>query len=271
MFFFFKKKKVVVDCFTADDSVYNLYKIRRAIVYYPDEIKKLPSEFLLPFMNSNIDVPVPSLKRCTGISEWYKHGAIIPLWLDFICDPEKHQAGRAPLGITDHHYLHQLENHSPIQWQDMFNDFFHIKFINPWRFRENGGIKHVWVSAFYNLQKHLDNFVIPPGIMWWDFQNQANINTFIRKNSKPFTIIAGTPLIHMIPITEKEVKYKTHLVTQQELDKIKIIPNTFSSLGSSSRNNKFFKARDEANRLDELESKFRTCPFGFGKNETKVD
>jgi hypothetical protein len=263
MLFFFKEKKVVVDCFTSDASAYNLYKIRKAVVYYPDDIKKLPPNFSVTDRATNIDVPIPSLKKCVGISEWYKHGAIMPLWLDYVCDPQKHQMGQSALGTTDDHYQRHVVSHPAIQWQGMFEDFLHIKFNNPWRFRENGDIKHVWVPAFYNLQKHIDNFIVPPGIMWWDFQPQANINIFIRKKSPKFTLLAGTPLIHMIPITERQVEYQCHLVSPLEIEKLSIMPSSFPSAGVGTRNNKFFKAKEESMRLDKLE-KASKCPFGFG-------
>lgn len=38
--FWFKRKKIIVDCFTYRKSVFELYKIRKSIHFYPDVIKK---------------------------------------------------------------------------------------------------------------------------------------------------------------------------------------------------------------------------------------
>lgn len=264
MLFFFKEKKVVVDCFTSDASAYKFYKIRKAVSFFPDDIRKMPSDIPITDRRTNIEFPLPTLKRCSGIIEHYKHGAIIPLWMDFICSPQTFAQGKSALGAADEAYAEGFNQHPSIQWQGMFEDFHQLKFLNPWRFKDTSGIKYAWGPAFYNLQKHIDNFVVPPGIMWWDFQDQANINIFIRKKAEKFTIVAGTPMVHFIPLTEREVEYKCHLVSPLELEKLATIPQSFPTISSASRNNKFFKARAEAERMDKLEEKSK-CPFGFGK------
>ena len=54
MLFFFKNKKITVDCFTSDASVYKLFKIRKAINFFPEEIKKF---VLLQDATSAVNLP----------------------------------------------------------------------------------------------------------------------------------------------------------------------------------------------------------------------
>lgn len=264
MIFNFKKSKITVDCFTSDISIYKFYKVRKAVSFYPDDIRKLPLDLTTVDQRSNIEYQIPTLKRCSGIIEHYKHGAIIPLWMDFICSPQTYAAGKSAIGAADPAYAEGFSQHPPEQWTGMFKDFHQVKFLNPWRFRDKSGIKYAWGPAFYNLHEHIDNFVVPPGMMWWDFQDQANINVFVRKKAEKFSIVAGTPMIHFIPLTEREVEYKCHFVDPMEMEKLAIIPRSFPTMSAGSRNNKFFKARAEAERMDALEKKGK-CPFGFGK------
>jgi hypothetical protein len=45
---------------------------------------------------------------------------------------------------------------------------------------------------------------------------------FINKNIDRFMIESGTPLVHMVPVTDKNVVLKHHLVSQQEFSKVGI-------------------------------------------------
>jgi hypothetical protein len=44
----------------------------------------------------------------------------------------------------------------------------------------------------------------------------ANINIFLPKNNYEFEISIGQPLVHLIPLSDKNLKIKNHLVTQEE-------------------------------------------------------
>lgn len=262
MLFFFKKKKIVVDCFTWNEPAYQFWKIRKAITYYPELFKKMPSEFWMPLTESNVRLPSPTIKRCTGINELYKHGAIIPFWTDYVCQPKDAMRQQSRLGEVDSAVRGIIAEHPPKQFEGLFNNYVHIKFGGVWNLVEKTGIKFVWIPATYNLNNHIDNFIVPPGVSFYDWQCQTNLNIFVRKDSEDFVIKAGTPMVHIIPITEKEVEYKCHLVTEQEWRTKNTIPLNFPQI-LGTRNNRYWKEKEEAERLDKLEKK---CPFGFGKD-----
>ena len=73
---------------------------------------------------------------------------------------------------------------------------------------------------------------------------------FIKKRNK-VEFKAGEPLVHLIPISEKQVEIKTHLVSVDEILKMVPRPTTYAN-----RYNFFKKS---------MESETKKCPFGFGK------
>jgi hypothetical protein len=264
MLFKFKKSKITVDCFTHVQAVYELYKIRKAILYYPDEIKSIPPWIDgPPDPKTNVKTPTPSIKQCTGIQELYKHGAIIPFWVDYYAQPKEAVAHRSRLGTTDDWYMDRITEHPREQFPGFFENYVHIKFGGVWNLVDKTGTKFLWMPATWNLNNAIDNFIIPQAVTYYDTQPQTNLNMFIRKDAEPFHILSGTPIAQIIPLTDKEVDYKCHFVSIDEWERKNTIPAGFSFTGGL-RNNKYFKAVAKAKELDALEKKAK-CPFGFGR------
>ena len=81
MFFFFKRKKIVVDCFTDNYSINELFPIQTANNFYPDWWKNLPKTY--DAMNKwGLRVSQSTMKKCPAIIDLYKTGFIMPLWSD---------------------------------------------------------------------------------------------------------------------------------------------------------------------------------------------
>jgi hypothetical protein len=205
-----------------------------------------------------------TLKQCTGINELYKHGAIIPMWLDFIAQPREAMQNKSAIGDTASLMdFNLLTWHPKVQYPGLLENYIHVKFFGRWNVVEKTGIKFIWMGATYNLNNQNENFMVPPAITFFDTQIQTNLNIFIKNDVNNFSIHAGTPIVQIIPLTEKKVDYKCHLVSEKEYLSKFPIPHEFAST-SLSRWTKWFKAKNESARLDAEETKSK-CPFGFGK------
>lgn len=259
MFFFLRKSKIVVDCFTPYRSVYEAYSIQPSIKFFPENIKNINSYKIQKEPNTNIDIKISTIKRCVGLIEYYKHGFIIPMWSDFICQPKTFLNKESALGAIASPF--NYVKHSTLQYEEtgMFDNYIHAKFGSPWKIREKTGIKFTWNSCNWNLYQYYTNFSIPPAILSFDIPIETNVNIFIFKESENFTLHAGTPLVHLVPMSDKDVKISTHLVSDEEYNKIGI-PTDFCPL-STNRYMRYKKV---------IEKQTKKCPFGFG-NETKMD
>ena len=100
--------------------------------------------------------------------------------------------------------------------------------------------------------------------MYYDEQPQSNINLFFKKDVEHFILRAGTPLIHIVPLTDKEVEWKCHLVDMQEWFSKNTIPPDLSMHYEGVRNLRYRKDKEISDKMDAEEKKGK-CPFGFGR------
>lgn len=257
--FIFKKKKIVVDCFTAMESVYNLYKIRKAVTYFPEQIKAMPSHTEVTSRETNITHKITTLKRCNGLTELYKVGFILPMWADFTSQPKTSALGQSSIGSMSKDYF--FESHPANQYPGLYTEYSHVKLVSPWRFVEKSGIRFTWNAASWNLQEHANNFIINPGVLWFDTQVTTNINMFINKKADNFVIQAGTPMVHIVPLSDADLVINNHLVSFDEWVKLDPIPRDYHQ-SSVNRFGSYYKDLEKSKEMDRKESK---CPFGFGR------
>lgn len=263
--FWFKKKKLIVDCFTYDEAAFKVYPVRKALPFYPDVIKKMPATVSLQDNQTGIDVPLATIKQCSGISGLYKYGAIIPLWTDYICQPHKALVEKkSAFGLTAGNK--QPVEHPRAQYPGLFDNFVNVKITGVWNFVEPSGTKFIVMPAVYNLNNFNNNFIVPPALSYFDIQSQCNLQLFVRKDSPDFTILAGTPILQLIPLvdTDREVEYRKHLVGVEEFTKKGEIPWNMPEVGVGVRNMRYKKMMEENKQMDKIEKKSK-CPFGFGK------
>lgn len=269
--FWIKKKKIVVDCFTYVSPAYELFPIRKATRYYPDIIKKMPSFVQgdypeLREQKTNIAVQTPTVKMCTGINELYKQGAIIPLWVDVKYTPKDFMNNKSALALTEPWYQDKIQSHPKQQFVGMFDNYIHTKLIGVWNLNTKSNIKFVWMPAIYNINNFSPDFFIPPGVTFYDWQAQTNVNAFIRKGADDFILRAGMPLIHIIPLTEDEVEYRCHKIHYDEFNRKNQVSPLYPSFINGVKWNRFWKDKAQKERMDaEDAAERRKCPFGFGK------
>ena len=82
-------------------------------------------------------------------------------------------------------------------------------------FIDNKKIDIIWQQPSYNLIKHFHKLHILPGVVNYKYQSGTNINLMMAPNTR-IELEAGTPLAHLIPMTEKNVQVKCHLVDNNE-------------------------------------------------------
>lgn len=252
--FWFKRKEIVVDCFTTLRGVYELYKPERSIEFFPEQIKNINSTFDEVDEGTKITLNRPTIKSCVGVIDYYKTGFILPMWADFVCQPTTAAKNESAIALMERPFFYH--SHTTNQYAGMFVDYLHVKLGSPWLFREKSGIKFGWNSAVWNLQKHVSNFVVLPGVVSYNHQCQTNVNIFVDKKSDNFILTAGTPLVHITPITENKVKLRHHLVDQNEYSKIGM-PTDFPSI----RPGMYNRWVRETNKVSK-----KRCPFGFGND-----
>lgn len=249
--FNFLKKDVVLHCYTARPEVYNFAPIKKASAFLPDWWKELPKTY----KRENAMQEFGTMKMCSGFTDLYSKGFIMPLWSDVkvMIGKKGEQDQNAPAYRYQFSDLVSKMGHHPTsQHNDAYplTNYQHLKLTSPWVFACEEDIDFLQIQPFWNFSQPEKMFA-PPGVVSFKYQVGTNINTFwVRENEDvthdmPFM----QPLLQYIPLTEKKVTLKLHLVSDAEFLRIGSISTPVTFLNKYKHNKKLLKTSG--------------CPFHF--------
>ena len=243
MIFFFKKQKLVVDCFTYRQDVYKHNPIDYAFKFYPDWWKKTP-----PTVRNN-SFKVPTVKKCSGIIDTYQQGFIIPLWNDFAFRVENKNIFWEHADKQSKCKVHDYQ-----QWQtyaDM-NKYYNLKIVSPWIVKCKSNINFYLTKPFWNHPLNTPYHILS-GVLNFKHNNATNIQMMVNIHEDyDYTIEACTPIVHVIPFTEKKLIIKNHLIDKFEYEKIDIANSTIKKFSGT-----YLKSVSNAKKQN------KKCPFHF--------
>lgn len=207
MFNIFRRpSKIYVDCFTDVEELPKLFPIIHASERIPNFWKTLPTT--VPHLGPQRG----TMKTCPGVSSLYRTGFIIQSWSDYWIDVENNKLSWQPQGAA--------ESHNPSQWNDAFKNHYHLKLVSPWRIREKTGVKFMFTNTIWHDEEFKPKVL--NGIVEYKYQHTTSVNMLIPKNMFPKSqlIPAGKELAHIVPLSEKDVVIKMHVVDDKELNKL---------------------------------------------------
>jgi len=225
MLFFFRKPKVIVDCFTENSGAFEFAKPDNAIKFIPDWWKNIP----VSYTPENSFFKYPTLKGCDGVINNFKYGVIIPAWCDLAIeigpkgsDFYRWQFSDSFSELSTHEYI-QFNNHIDAR------EIQHIKLHSPWYFSCKEIMHWIWTDPKWNNIK-INNYIVLPGITSFKYQHSTNINLLFYREaqSKIIDIKHRTPLMHMIPLSDKKLILKHHLVSRDEFNKLGLNPGVLT-------------------------------------------
>jgi len=244
--FFFKKKKIVVDCFTYDNSVYEYYPIVKSIKTTPKWWNELPNKVTRQSSNG-INLPGPTMKMCNGFLDLHKKTYTLPLWSDLAIKTEQDGSWKYQFSL---HTGVNIESHNRNQFGNEFDDLIHLKITPPWLFREKTGVQFYFGDPFWSRIKKLNMWYIPPGIIDYKYHGTTNVNMFLNKVDQEFIIEAGQPLGFILPLSDHDVEIKNQLVSPLEFEKMQALQRPSSFINPLKKHKKIIDSKSK-------------CPFGF--------
>ena len=156
---------------------------------------------------------IRTVKGCSGIIETFKNGYILPLWSDLAFSHSnekdwKYQFADQMSTITPH-----INN----QFQNFYTDHSFFKMDVPWLIETSENIKILTLDPFY-LTNEPKPYVVPYGFLNTTMVLPLNFFLFVKKNQQYNHLLlkAGTPLLQIIPITEKPIKFTTEVLSERE-------------------------------------------------------
>lgn len=212
---FIKRKKIIVDCFTTNIDAHDTFPIMPASKFFPNWWKRLPNAFPIE-TEAGVQIENRTMKSCSGLINHYKNGFILPLWSDLVVQTQAD-------GLGNSYSFQYADGHSNIgvhpldQMGKEFESLVHVKLTSPWRIREKSGINFIYMEPTWSQPADLLIMSTPPGTIEYKYQHTSSVNMFLEKGRR-YNFTAGRPMAHLIPLTEKEVEIKCHLVSPLEYD-----------------------------------------------------
>lgn len=249
--FIIKKSKIVVDCFTNSELMNQLHPIDYAVKFIPEEWKKLPNSVKvkgLPDPRSKMAVDASTMKKCTGFQFLYQHGFIIPAWTTMMLEAGDREG--ANFHFDPIQELKSAQHPRSIMWDSLYKGYNHFKITSPWLIREKTGVKFTWNPCNWSNTDLADRMQLVSAVIEFRAQYSSNINLFLKQNTM-VEIPAGAPLVHCIPITDKELDLRTHTLSVQEYAELhRSVSHRPVFVGHHKNMLKFLEKKDESK-----------CPF----------
>ena len=207
----FKRREIVLDCITNAAHAYDYAPIRRASKFLPSWWMDLPPN---PKIEGDLFTPL-NMRGCPGFSDLYSVGVMMPMWSDLRID-------LAPNGEYRYQYsdsISSAEAHGEEQ-RGRFAEggkYSHIKLAAPWLFKTKDDIGWLMLPAFYNNEDPAQ-YLTCLGALNFVYQHAVNVNLLmpLSPDRKLIEFKHGSPLAHLVPLTDKKIKIRNHLVDESE-------------------------------------------------------
>lgn len=196
----FFNKKITLDCFTHCSYVYESFKLKKEA--YP----KWANDDLLKNESFNI---------------LYKNSIAVPLWTDLTIQVDTFGNVKYDL-LQNSSFKFVLNNYPPDKYHELtFSNVILLNLNCPWVLKEKEGIKFSFNGLLWNYIKEVDKFWFLNKILSFKDPKSLDIDFLITLKPSYQGIEAGKEIMQLIPMTEKEVDIKHHLVDEKEIIKLK--------------------------------------------------
>lgn len=246
-----KPKKIILDAYTSNGAIYDLAKITRSSREKPDWWNKLPKSSHSPELGM-----ATTMKGCNGFNDLYAKAFTIKTPCDFYI--KKDQDGLATSHAVE---LHLGGEHNLDQMGGNFfgENAFHFKLDAQWVIDSKSSVNFLMTNHSWNTPQSVSNVFVPNGIINYSILAHLNVNMILNpvRAGQVFKFDALKPIAMLIPLTEKNVEIRHHLITTEELNRKKDAnPKRLFFV------NNLTKVKKEKSR----QAATKGCPFGFGKN-----
>lgn len=241
MLFKFLKRKIVLDCFTDQEYLLRTAPIEHANKLFPEWWKILPNTRQL----SGVLGDVSTMKKCVGFKSYYTQAVALPLWSDLIVQVNRDRTYQWQYSDMSS----EIEVHdTTVQSTGFLPDYGHIKLVSPWYCGTKDSIDWVWTHPAYNF-KDSNDIVSLPAVVNYQIPNGTSINLMVNlREPKQILIPQGQPMVLMLPMSDRKVEIKRHLVSPQEMRRMQNLHTVISFT-------------DKYQKMKSRVEQFKNCPF----------
>lgn len=245
--FFFSKSKITIDLFTNNSAIYEYFRPVQSRHAKPKWFKNLSSHRKVVHAETGIEFDQPTIRQCDGIRMLYEKGFMIPMWSDLIFET-----------VDDNNYRYYFSEASANDCEFFttsdsgpLSKYYAFKLTCPWVAKENRGVNFLVHQPFWNQIDSLKDYFIPSGVLDFKNQHSLNVNILISRSQNVLRFNSGEMIMSVVPLTEKKIELKYHLISNEEYNKIVKLDGYNSS----------FSGKFKKNILRKKENGKKKCPI----------
>jgi hypothetical protein len=194
-----------IEFYSSIPGVVDMYPVKKIFECLPQWVSNARSDYVSK--NNKFNGRVNHIYQCPGIFDLFKYGYVIPMWHDVIIKTDGSEGFSYSIPSTDLNELrfetsllesqsNGLEYLMPIKpWS--INTL--IKINTPWNIVAPRGVKFLILPISYPDSFEFESCT---GILDPSISNEVNIQLFYNVQKGNFLLKAGTPLAHLIPLSE---------------------------------------------------------------------
>jgi hypothetical protein len=234
-----KSNPIFLDCYTHDSICYEYAQVDHAWKHMPDWWEK---------QNTKTSADGKTIKGCPGIINLYKKGIVFPLptQLEIFFDKDKKQYGWKTSNKNINIVSHNDELYSEFAKQGV-----NFKIVLPWYISCEEDISFDIHKLSWNMRDKIQDFDILPGVTEFVHNKSMIISCFVDYNkTQKIDLDPLDVLTIMLPLTEREVKIRTHKISSEDyFDKM-----SYTNITMNKSRYKFIKKALEKRKI-------KKCPF----------
>ena len=211
------KKQEKIEFFSKIDGVADAYPIIPANKFRPKWMSRCKQNYI-----DNKDRNLPShLYQCPGIFDLYNYGFILPLWHDVIIKTQGGQPGFQYVNPSE--TLSKLLEGDPVasqppdisRWLPKRPHSIEaiVKFNTPWHVVTPKNVKLLITPIAYPDTFEFESSI---GVLDPAINTELNIQGFWNVPNGERKLSAGTPIAHIIPLTEQKYDHIIREMTQED-------------------------------------------------------
>lgn len=208
---FVKRKKVVLDFFTAEPQVYHDGKPVKAIKTLPKWFAKTPRRWQQDNKSAS------TIKKCPGLVDLYKRSIALTYWNDVRLSI--HPNGNVDVQ-TGHRGTLEYGGHDRGQFELFVQGTRsrNLKLLSQWAVKSKKDIALLMTEPTWHDYRTYNSLSVVPGIIQPKYVWVTNTNYITRPGPQTETInfAPGDPIAMLVPLTDDEVVFRTHLVDLKE-------------------------------------------------------
>ena len=230
---FIKPSTIIVDAFTFNPALHKHFPVLPASQAMPNWYKKMHNSFTVDNGNG-IKYQAGTLKRCDGLISLYKRGLCVPMWADLILETKDTGEYKYQFSADE---VFPIVDHPRQQFDGNFENMIHVKMLSPWLLKEKSGVDFLFAPATWNLGDRLLDLNVPPGIVNYKDQHSTHVNMLLPRRNKRIELFSEDIITHIIPLSDKRLKIKNHLISREEWDNIHLSYSYHSSFTGRHKKN----------------------------------